>query len=114
MAGWGTWVPSLRRELSWVYALEGLDGLWQSSISTLFSVVGEENGIEQGQVLSLISFASSTFFTVSPVIFNMIWALTVAWWPSFTFHMITMCACLGLALTTSIDQTARGTTLLTA
>eukprot|EP01047_Picozoa_sp_COSAG01_P107969 COSAG01_NODE_36928_length_510_cov_9.875912_2_plen_85_part_01 len=32
---------------------EGLDALWQTSISTLFSVVGEEHGVEQGQVLSL-------------------------------------------------------------
>jgi hypothetical protein len=99
--------------LSWVYSLEGLDALWQTSISTLFSVVGEENGVEQGQVLSLISFASSAFFTVSPVIFNVIWAATVGWWPSFTFHMITMCACLGLVLTASVDQTARGNNLPT-
>lgn len=106
-------LPSTRLGLSWVYSLEGLDALWQTSISTLFSVVGEENGVEQGQVLSLISFASSAFFTVSPVIFNVIWAATVAWWPSFTFHMITVCACLGLALTASVDQTARGNNLLT-
>ena len=67
--------------------------------------------MEQGQVLKLISFASSVFFTVSPVIFNMIWATTVGWWPSFTFHMITLCACIGLALTMRIDQTAHGSPL---
>lgn len=91
------------RSLSAVFALEGLDGLWQVSISTLFSLVGEELGLGQGQVLSLISFASSLFFTVSPVIFNIIWSLTVEWWPSFTFHVITACACVGLALTTSLS-----------
>eukprot|EP01048_Picozoa_sp_COSAG05_P004538 COSAG05_NODE_249_length_12903_cov_128.635505_1_plen_513_part_00 len=101
-------LPRSRRGLAWAYSLEGFDGLWQTSISTLFSVVGEENGVEQGQVLSLISFASSVFFTVSPVIFNMIWATTVGWWPGFTFHMITLCACIGLALTMRIDQTAYG------
>eukprot|EP01047_Picozoa_sp_COSAG01_P077876 COSAG01_NODE_14186_length_1485_cov_8.734488_1_plen_209_part_10 len=46
-------VPRSRHGLSLVYSLEGLDALWQTSISTLFSVVGEEHGVEQGQVLSL-------------------------------------------------------------
>ena len=97
-------LPSSRRGLSALFALEGLDALWQTSISTLFSVVGEENGVGQGQVLSLVSFASSSFFTISPVLFNLIWSATVGWWPSFTFHMITLCACGGLAYTVTLDQ----------
>lgn len=86
-----------------LFAIEGLDALWQSAMATLFSVIGEENGIGQGQVLSLQSFAGGAFFTISPLVFNTIWSWTVVSMPSFTFHVITACAIGGLVLTNRID-----------
>lgn len=95
--------------LQCIFAIGGLDAMWQSAIATLFSMVGEEHGIGQGQVLSLQSFAGGAFYTVSPLIFNSIWAFTVAkGMHSFTFHVITVCAIGGLILTNRIQTGLAG------
>ena len=96
--------------LQGIFAVGGLDAMWQSAIATLFSTVGEEQGIGQGQVLSLQSFAGGAFYTISPLIFNTIWAFTVAsGMPGFTFHVITACALCGLILTKRIEYDTEDT-----
>ena len=97
--------------LSCLFAVEGLDALWQTAIATLFSVIGEEEGIGQGQVLSLQSFAGGAFYTISPLVFNSIWSFSVDVMPSLTFHVITACAIGGLYLTKRIDAKGEGALL---
>jgi MFS family permease len=95
--------------LQCIFAVGGFDAMWQSAIATLFSLVGEEHGIGQGQVLSLQSFAGGAFYTISPLIFNTIWAFTVARrMPGFTFHVITACALGGLMLTKRVKTDGGG------
>jgi hypothetical protein len=43
-------------------------------------------------------------------VFNLVWSATVGWWPTFTFKMITLCACGGLALTLAVEHTTAAAT----